>query len=217
MSLQTQVSATADLVICLDFTDPESYLALAASQALVNDLGLTVQWLPLEAGLGRISSRPPQVSDDPQVHYKARRALARQKNAEAELRRTCELLDIPLANSQPQFDASSAAMGLLYVNAMASNAPQYIEGIYEGIFRQGDPVATVVTQVLSGLGIDLASWRDFTAGPGPVVLQQLADELLLMGVFGSPGYLYRGERFQGRQHLPLLRWYLTGGEGAAPV
>jgi hypothetical protein len=59
MSQFKQVSSTQDLVICLDFADPHSYLALTGSLALVKDLNLSVQWLPLSAGLSRLSSRQP--------------------------------------------------------------------------------------------------------------------------------------------------------------
>ncbi len=218
MSQFKQVSSTQDLVICLDFADPHSYLALTGSLALVKDLNLSVQWLPLSAGLSRLSSRQPMVSkQDPLAEYKARRASARQKNAEAELRRTSQLLDIPLANSRLAFDAVIASIGLLFVNEVRADASGYIEAVFEAVFRRGMTSNTLVTKILSGLGLNLEDWQHFVQGPGPQALQQLEEELLLLGVFSSPGYIHRGECFHGRQHLPLLRWYLSGAKGAAPV
>ena len=218
MSQFKQVSSTQDLVICLDFADPHSYLALTGSLALVKYLNLSVQWLPLSAGLSRLSSRQPMaLQQDPLAEYKARRAQARQKNTEAELRRTSRLLDIPLANFRLPFDAAIAAIGLLFVNGVQADASGYIEAVFETVFRRGITSNMLVTKILSGLDVDLEDWQHFVQGPGPEALQQLEDELLSLGVFSSPGYIHRGECYHGRQHLPLLRWYLSGAKGAAPV
>ncbi len=36
------------------------------------------------------------------------------------------------------------------------------------------------------------------------------------GVFGVPSFIVDGELFFGREHLPRIRWLLTGRRGPAP-
>ena len=36
-------------------------------------------------------------------------------------------------------------------------------------------------------------------------------------MFGIPTYLVEGQMFMGRQHLPMIRWLLTGQEGPGPL
>ena len=224
------LSAAADLLVCLDFSDAESYLALAATRQLVADFDLQVQWLPIKAGLQRVSNQPPlEVGEDPLLAYKARRAKARQAYAATELQRTCRLLDIPVSHGQPQADTRLAALGLLYVNAEYDNAAAgaaaaaaaYIETVYAGLFRHAAggpaPITTVVSGALHAAALAEAPFAAFVAAQGPQVLAELEDSLLALGLFASPGYLYQGQRFQGRQHLPLLRWMLQGATGIPPV
>lgn len=224
------LSAAADLLVCLDFSDAESYLALTATRQLVADFDLQVQWLPIKAGLQRVSNQPPtEVGEDPLLAYKARRAKARQAYAATELQRTCRLLDIPVSHGQPQTDTRLAALGLLYVNAeyvsadaaAAAAAAAYIETVYAGLFRHAAggpaPITTVVSGALQAAALAEAPFAAFVAAQGPQVLAELEDSLLALGLFASPGYLYQGQRFQGRQHLPLLRWMLQGATGIPPV
>jgi 2-hydroxychromene-2-carboxylate isomerase len=216
------LSTAADLLVCLDFSDPESYLALAGTRQLVTDFDLQVQWLPIKAGLKRVSNQAPtEVAEDPLLAYKARRAKARQNYAATELQRTCRLLDIPVSQGQPQADTSLAAMGLLYVNAQGGAAPAYIESVYAGLFRYAEdapaPIEAVVSAALQAAAVAEAPFAAFVAAQGPQVLAELEDSLLALGLFASPGYLYQGQRFQGRQHLPLLRWTMQGATGTPPV
>jgi hypothetical protein len=171
------------------------------------------------------------------VAYKARRARARQIYRDIERQRTCELLDIALPVDDQVSDTTTVNLGLLYVNAMGGDAPAYIERWFTETYppvslpqsKLTDPaagpkseaLASIAAQrVASGLqaaGVDLAGFDAFSDGSGAGELADLQDALLDMGVFASPAYVYQGERFQGRQHLPLVRWYLLGAVGTAPV
>lgn len=44
-----------------------------------------------------------------------------------------------------------------------------------------------------------------------------ASGLREMGVFDVPAYLVEDDLFLGRQHLPMIRWLLTGRRGPAPI
>jgi len=48
-------------------------------------------------------------------------------------------------------------------------------------------------------------------------LVEIQGQLLEAGIFESPTFVFKGERFLGRQHLPLLSWMLQGRIGRPPV
>ena len=37
------------------------------------------------------------------------------------------------------------------------------------------------------------------------------------GIFDVPAYVVEGEIYFGRQHLPMVRWMLTGKRGEPPI
>ena len=72
--------------------------------------------------------------------------------------------------------------------------------------------AAAVTGILEDLGAPR-----FDLDEGARRLEKLSEELAERGVFGIPTYLVEGQMFMGRQHLPMIRWLLTGQEGPGPL
>ena len=110
-----------------------------------------------------------------------------------------------------EFDPTSAALGL--VDLMLSSAQEdacweYIEKVFDAAFRHG-------LDVNDENLIDELRGQVFTRDEK--ALQQMQAALEEVGIFNSPAYVLNGERFHGRQHLPLLRWLLTGRQGNPPV
>jgi 2-hydroxychromene-2-carboxylate isomerase len=74
----------------------------------------------------------------------------------------------------------------------------------------------VVAQVLVEAGAEVAGFGDYLAGPGRQLHDRLQADVFAAGIFGVPSYVVAGEVFFGREHLPMVRWLLTGRSGAAP-
>ena len=73
---------------------------------------------------------------------------------------------------------------------------------------------------------DAQSVRDALASSGATVfdpgamreeLDSLRTSLEAEGVFNAPMYLVEGQTFQGREHLPMIRWLLSAEQEPVPI
>jgi 2-hydroxychromene-2-carboxylate isomerase len=210
------------ITLCVDFNSLTTYLALGETRRLFDDMQIEVNWLPLVRTPGTFSI--PASDGDPLAGYKARRARARTMFAERELQRNCERLGISTRQGGITFDPVNASHGLLWLRQVRADAEtywQYADAVFSSAFREQDPMQDVraIRDLLARLHLPNASssgheFEDFVTTGG---LGGIQDALLDAGIFNSPAYIYEGERFMGRQHLPLLRWILGGRKGSAPV
>lgn len=206
---------SADLTVCIDAANLSGYLALAPTLHLLEAHDVRPAWLPMVSPLARLSSkRPNEPMEDPLAAYKARRAEARRKWAESELARDCARLGITPQQGARHFDGTHAAIGLMFVTEQGGDAAAYLERVYECAFRQSGNVADI--EVIGDL-VDDRRFFAYAHSTGRHELEALQGKLLDAGVFSSPAYVYKGEVFQGRQHLPLIAWYLGGSRGTPPV
>lgn len=204
-----------DLTICVDFASLPTYVALSPTLEFIDTLDVDVEWLPISGGATRLSStKPDEPTDDPLAEYKARRQRARDEWARRELERNCERLGITVEQGARQFDSTLAGAALLYATERAVDVRACVDSLFAEAFRRGGDMEDAA-HLATLIGDDaFVGWmRD----QGAARFEALQQSLLDAGVFSSPAYVYRGEVFQGRQHLPLLRWYLAGANGPPPV
>jgi len=55
---------------------------------------------------------------------------------------------------------------------------------------------------------------DHASGEGRALHDNIQRKAFDAGIFGVPTYVIDGEVFFGREHLPRIRWMLTGRSGA---
>jgi len=205
------------LTLCIDFNSLATYVALGDTRKLVDDKQVEVHFLPLVRKSGRFSI--PIDKDDSLAEYKTRRARARKMFADAELQRNCERIGISIDRGGIAFDSTHAAVGLLWLKQTQANAENYwhyTETVFSAAFREQKPMedASLIRDLLAKIHLSTTGFNDFVATND---LREIQEELLESGIFDSPAYVYAGERFQGRQHLPLLRWLMGGRQGPPPV
>ena len=207
------------LTIHLDLSSLNGFLSLQPTLDLIKELQIPARWLPVSGILARLSSKQPNLeSDDPLAAYKARRAKARLQFELREHHRNCQRLGITEEQGFRHFDAEQVHVGLLYVNHLEIDPRDYITSVYQAAFAQEKTLQTPeqVAELLRGLGVSEAGFLDYQK-TGKLELSALQERLLEQSIFDSPAYLYQGERYQGRQHLPLLRWTIKGSIGDPPV
>jgi 2-hydroxychromene-2-carboxylate isomerase len=73
-----------------------------------------------------------------------------------------------------------------------------------------------VAGALREAGAGDAGFEAFQAGPGRVEHDAMQAAIFDAGIFGVPSYVVAGELFFGREHLPRVRWLLSGKRGAPP-
>ncbi len=197
------------LTCCIDFSSLETWLSIEPTRRLQVETGVGIHFLPL-LRKPRTVVKDPGTDDDPLAVYKARRARARREFSQRELERSCEHLGITPEQGRFTFDPEPAASVLLQLCRQETDAGMiwdFVESVFSMAFRENREVDGRAISGIPGMPM-----------PGdPNQLDLVQAGLEEAGIFLSPAYVYSGEIFQGRQHLPLLRWMMSGREGEPPV
>ena len=92
----------------------------------------------------------------------------------------------------------------------------YLDRVFEGYWSESldiegeEAIGRILEKVgVSGPDLDLERRRsDY---------DELQTRLSEAGVIGAPTYLFDGEPFVGRAHLPMIRWLLQDRRGPVPI
>ena len=96
----------------------------------------------------------------------------------------------------------------------------YLNAVFERYWQELHPQlddANAVDALLQGIGIDTSPFRVHAQGEGRATYEAAVAGLRGAGIFDVPAYVIEGEIFFGRQHLPMVRWLLTGKRGEPPI
>ncbi len=206
--------------VYVTFGDLPSWLAIAPLKRLMADTGTPISWRPLLGNLGNVAgtNRNPG-EEDPLADYKARRAAARKRAKTRELERMCETLGLSLEQGQQQIDPGWLSLGLLWARESATPAQQlmFIELAFERTFRDEADVTSEagVAMVLKESDIATAGFSEF-ASKEKLSLEAGREALLQQSILNAPAFVIDGEVFNGREHLPLIDWMLSGRHGTPP-
>jgi 2-hydroxychromene-2-carboxylate isomerase len=198
---------TAPLSVALDVKNPHAFLAVDPTYALVDELRVDVEWLPVVGPPLRV---PPSGEDRGSRHRRAR-AIYRERD----LQRYAEVRGLTLRNIYRAPDSTLAGMGLLAARARSDAAiRRYLDIAFEGHWRESLDIEdeAAIAGALAESGVD----------PGGFVCDRsefdaLQESLRAAGLFDTPAYVVEGELFLGRAHLPMIRWILRGRAGPAPI
>jgi 2-hydroxychromene-2-carboxylate isomerase len=203
------------LTIALELRDPFAYLALAPAIRFGREMGIAVNWLPIESQPLHAPTAPG-AADDRGVRHRRHRAhmLAREIAAYAEVE------GLTIEDPYRAAPAGAARLAWLWMRA---ELPERLEPFLTELFRRywaggldaADPDA--VAQVIVASGGDASRFLAWAGSEGEAALARVANDLREAGIHGSPAYLAAGEVFLGRQHLPMIRWLLAGKQGPVPI
>lgn len=191
------------LVVCIDLKDPYSHLAIPGTLALLERMGpgLTSRWLPFN----RHAMEPPARDADSDRGSAHRRS--REQYRERELRYYAAAVGLPLERLYQNPECLPFASALLWL-AEAEASPAVLAAFLTATFKaywsgalDADDAAGCAHQ-LTAAGADGAAWLD--GGIDSAAILQQHQALRDAGLFNSPAYLYQGEVYYGRAHLPLL-------------
>jgi 2-hydroxychromene-2-carboxylate isomerase len=203
------------LTVALELRDPFAQLALAPAIQLGRELGIAVNWLPIESQPLHPPSAP-SAADDRGVRHRRHRAqmLAREIAVYAQAQ--------GLAIEQPYRAAPADAARLAWL-WMRAELPERLDVFLTDLFRrywaEGLDAADrdAVAQVIVAAGGEADRFLAWAGSEGHATLTRIANDLRGAGIHGSPAYLAAGEVFLGRQHLPMIRWLLGGKRGPVPI
>jgi 2-hydroxychromene-2-carboxylate isomerase len=112
-----------------------------------------------------------------------------------------------------------------------SLARRYIDLVFERYFNdtldiEADTALQALVEEIVGeigeeigeeIGADLDGLADCFGADALSAVTTLHAQLAEAGIFNVPGFVVEGEIYNGREHLPMIRWILTGRNGPGPI
>ncbi|MFB3078282.1 MAG: DsbA family protein, partial [Lysobacterales bacterium] len=189
--------------VCIDFANPNSYLALAPTLALAAELGLAVDWHPIQTRARKAVPIP---------HDESRGARHQRLRADYRANDIARYAARELTAAQNELETGAASMAVLWLkHAAPAMVEQFVIRVFEKVWEQGLAVDSVVAveTLLQELGHTADGFSQYFATVGSEELKAAQQAMAARGVIGSPTYLLGNQPFLGRQHLPLIRARLS--------
>jgi 2-hydroxychromene-2-carboxylate isomerase len=203
------------VTVYIDFKNPKAYLAKDATFALEDELNVAFDWQPI-----RLSplTRPVPARDDDDRGTQHRRLRAQYH--EHEHRRYAARSGLRLGDLYRNPDPTIAGIGLLWSNSQSrAIARRYVDAVFARYWAEQLDLAdaSAIAGVLRDVGADVTGWDEYVAVDGRAAIADVQQRLSGAGVFDVPAYVVEGDVFFGRQHLPMIRWILSGRIGTPPL
>mmetsp|Transcript_24808 Transcript_24808/g.53958 ORF Transcript_24808/g.53958 Transcript_24808/m.53958 type:complete len:522 (-) Transcript_24808:26-1591(-) len=204
------------LEVWVDLKSPYAFMAIEPTYALEADFNVDLVWKPLlldlEGFLGsaEVGAKNNQVKQGTDNRSKAQWVAV--KYAYMNNRRFAAERDPPITlyGTQKIWDSTMSSLAMLFA-IKQNKLKEYQQRVWPRFWRRELDIEKeeVLEEVLQSAGIDTSDFKAFVKGPGMDELLKLKEEATSLGVFGVPTYrLNGGDIFFGREHLPLMRYYL---------
>ncbi len=208
------------LILYIDFKSPYAYLAKDPAYAIEDQFGIEIDWRPLTLdipsylgsakldGQGKVveNNRTPQQWSGVKYAYR-------------DARRYASLRGLTLRGTTKIWDSSLAGIGMEWAKLQSRTVLRgYIDRVYERFWKRELDIedASVIESVLAESGADLSGFAAYRSADGRARHAAMQLQIFDAGIFGVPSFIIDGELFFGREHLPRVRWLLSGKRGAAP-
>lgn len=203
------------LYIGLDLKDPYCHLAVPGAITLASSALQKVRWFPLARAAIKPAEGVP--GTDRSAVHKQHRFRYREQELRFYAQAMGRSLDALYQDPQPECFASV----LLWAQ---QNAPEQLPTVIEQAFaahwecriNAEAPAAWVLTLNDAVPGAQLgANWAEACvlgealAPHALTMVRAQAEQLSSAGLFNTPAFVFRGEVFYGRGHLPLLKRRLS--------
>ncbi|MEL7042713.1 MAG: DsbA family protein [Pseudomonadota bacterium] len=214
------LQSDAPLIVYVDIKSPYAFIAIRPTLKLEMELGLQFDWRPLTLDipsyLGSAEKKKGKVvasSGRSQHTWNAIRYSYR------DARRYAERQGLVLKGTEKIWDSTLPNIGILWVMANARDKlADYFEAVYPPFWRRELDIEnlSVVETCLRKAGIDPAGFAAFAVDEGRQLHDALQAQFHPNVIYGVPTYVLGDEVLFGREHIPYIRWALTGSEGRAP-
>ena len=208
------------LIVYLDIKSPYAFLAKDPAYQLEEEFNIEIDWRPLTLdipsylGSAKTNTRGEVVESkrSPQQWLAVRYAYM-------DAKRYARLNDIILYGTQKIWDSSFAGIAMLWAKQHGrKELRSYLDIVYERFWRRDLDIenAEVMASVLLEAGVNTDGFVDYLYGQGRRIHDELQGKLHPAGIFGVPTFVIDDEIYFGREHLPSIRWHLSGCKGRAP-
>jgi 2-hydroxychromene-2-carboxylate isomerase len=214
------LQSDAPLIVYVDVKSPYAFVAIRPTLALEAELGLQFDWRPLTLDipsyLGSAEKKKGKVVASKGRSQRTWNAI---RYSYRDARRYAERQGLILKGTEKIWDSTLPNIGILWVMQTARDRlGEYFEAVYPPFWRRELDIEdiAVVQTCLRQAGVDAEGFADFAAGVGRDLHNQLQPQFHPNGIYGVPTYVLGDEILFGREHIPYLRWALSGKNGPAP-
>ena len=212
--------ADAPLIVYIDFKSPYAYIAKDPTCEMLDELGLAADWRPLTLDIpSYLGSARLDANGKVAESNRTPAQWSGVRYAYADARRYAKLRGLTLRGTTKIWDSSLAHIGMMWAKQQSPAVlREYIGRVYEPFWKRELDIEdiAVVRQVLNEAGATLGGFDEYAVGSGRALHDAQQAATFDAGIFGVPSYVVNGALFFGREHLPTVRWLLTGRAGAAP-
>ncbi|MFT7222158.1 MAG: 2-hydroxychromene-2-carboxylate isomerase [Candidatus Azotimanducaceae bacterium] len=211
---------TPNLKVYIDYKSPYAFIAKDPTYQLETQFGIEIDWYPLTLNIGSYLGTAKKDNSGKVVeNNRSPKQWLAVKYAYKDARRYAELRGLTLKGTQKIWDSSLAAIGMLWAKQHNRDGlKRYSDNTFDKFWRRDldieDP--DVIANELALAGCETQGFMDFLSGEGRSRHDELQEEILDSGYYGVPTYVIDGEVYFGRQHLPRIRWHLSGKKGPLP-
>ena len=202
---------TRTLRVYIDYKSPYAYLAIAPIYALEDELGVAIDWLPLDLdipsylGSARLDGDGKVMEQDRSAHQ-----WRRVRYAYMDVRRRANKRGMVIYGTRKIWNSSIANAGLLWAKRLGQFRP-YNDFVFDKFWRREldieDP--RIVAASLDHAGADGAGFLDWYQEEGLAEVKRIKAEAEEKGVFGVPAFILDGEHYWGAENIDELRQRLT--------
>lgn len=214
------LKSDAPLIVYIDMKSPYAFVAIQQTLALEAELGLQFDWRPLTLDipsyLGSAEKKKGKVVASTGRSNRTWNAI---RYAYRDARRYAERQGHMLKGTEKIWDSSVANIGILWATQTARDKlGAYLEAVYPPFWRRELDIedVAVVEACLASAGINPEGFAAFQSGEGRTMHDDLQPQFHPNGIYGVPTYVIGDDILFGREHIPYVRWQLTGATGHAP-
>ena len=214
------LESDAPLLVYVDIISPFAFVAIRPTLALEAELGVQFDWRPLTLDipsyLGSAEKKKGKVVSSKGRSPRTWNAI---RYSYRDARRYAERQGLILKGTEKIWDSRLPNIGILWVMKTARDKlGDYFEAVYPPFWRRELDIEdiAVVEACLVQAGIDPDGYAAFARGEGLALHDVLQPQFHPNGIYGVPTYVLGDEILFGREHIPYLRWALTGRQGVPP-
>ena len=214
------LASDAPLIVYIDVKSPYALVAIQPTLALERELGLEFDWRPLTLNIPSYLGSA-QKKDGKVVASQARseRTWKAIKYSYADARRYAERQGLILKGTEKIWNSELINIAVLWVRETQRAAMGgFLMNVFPRFWRREldieDP--QVVEDCLEEAGISADGFAQYACGEGRALHDQFQSQFHKKGIYGVPTYVFEGTPLHGREHIPYIRWALSGRNGAAP-
>ncbi|MDZ7826094.1 MAG: DsbA family protein [Gammaproteobacteria bacterium] len=207
-------------IVYIDFKSPYAYLAIQPTRELERELGMRFDWrpfvldIPSYLGSARLDERG-EVTEQ----QRSAEQWAGVKYAYHDCRRYARLQGRTIRGTEKIWDTHLVATAMLWVRQYGDETlHRFLDRVFPPFWVRELDVEDeqVIAGLLDDLDADGPGFLSWAHAEGLAENAQFQSAAFEAGIFGVPTWVVGEERYFGREHLPRIRWHLTGEKGPAP-